>query len=96
LHALRRAARCSDEIASLEAQVDLDGPTAVGSRGQVRVHPALSALVALRTLESRLLASIDLADPALVVESPARRRGRRAAERRYVQQADARRRVRAV
>lgn len=85
LHLLQRACRCADELATLEAAVDRDGPTATGSRGQTTVHPALSEARQLRLVQLRLLAAIELADPRGAAKSatPAQSQARRAAEARW-------------
>jgi phage terminase small subunit len=82
---LERACRCSDELVRLEAAIDADGVTTGGSKGQVRVHPALVEARQLRLTQLRLLGSLELSDPAESVRSPtaSQKRARRAAEVRW-------------
>jgi hypothetical protein len=95
LHLLERAARCADEIAALETVVDEDGPIVVGSRKQPVAHPALQEARQLRLVEMRLLAAVELRDPAakFAGASPASRRGAKAAATRWAGET---RRMRAV
>jgi P27 family predicted phage terminase small subunit len=83
LYLLERACRCADELAALEAAVDRDGTTVTGSRGQTTVHPALSEARQLRLVQLRLLAAIEVADPAVRTATPAQARARKAAESRW-------------
>jgi hypothetical protein len=60
-------------IVELQAVIDRDGATATGSRGQVRVHPAVGEMRALTLAQKTLLTAIELEDPALrIVEQRAR------------------------
>jgi P27 family predicted phage terminase small subunit len=82
---LERACRCSDELVRLEAAIDADGITTDGSKGQVRVHPALVEARQLRLTQLRLLGSLELSDPAESVRSAtaAQQQARRAAQIRW-------------
>lgn len=85
LHLLERACRCADDLQALEAQVDQDGATAKGSRGQTVVHPALAEARQLRLVQLRLLSALELVDPVEKrrAATPAIARARRAAEARW-------------
>lgn len=85
LHLLARAARCADELADLDAAVDRDGVTAVGSRGQPVVHPALAEARQLRLVQLRLLGAIEMADPQAAIRSatPRQAQARKAAQARW-------------
>ena len=50
-------------MAELEKSIDRDGITVDGSKGQLRVHPALVEVRQLRLAQLRLLSSIELTDP---------------------------------
>jgi len=82
LRLLYSAARCTQEIAELEAAIARDGYTIVGSRGQTVTHPALAAVRALRLTEQRLLRGLELVDPAAraAALSPRQARAARAAQ----------------
>ena len=47
-------------MAELEKSIDRDGITVDGSKGQLRVHPALVEVRQLRLAQLRLLSSIEL------------------------------------
>jgi P27 family predicted phage terminase small subunit len=82
---LEKACRCADELASLEANIDADGTMVEGSKGQVRVHPAISEARQLRVTLLRLLGAIELSDPSNPERSAtaAQQRGRHAARARW-------------
>ncbi len=89
LELLVEACRLLDTLEVLEAAVAVDGVTTVGSRGQVRVHPAVGALQSGRATLGRLLAQLDLPDEeGASVPSPATLRARAAAEARWRQRDD--------
>lgn len=83
--ALYRACQCADQIAALSAVIDAEGVTTIGSRKQVVVHPAVPELRQQQLAQARLLATIELRDPAEkhASESPSTRRARKAAEARH-------------
>jgi hypothetical protein len=81
LHLLERACRCADELELLDRLVDRDGLTTAGSKGQVRMHPALGEARALRLTQLRLLSSIQLQPPA--EQSAGTRQARKAANARW-------------
>lgn len=85
LHLLERACRVEDEMRLLEAVVDKEGVTALGSKGQAVVHPAVLEGRQLKLAQLRLLSSLELEDPAAarVGATPASKRARRAAESRW-------------
>jgi 1,6-anhydro-N-acetylmuramate kinase len=58
LHLLERACRCADELLALQAAVDRDGVTTIGSRGQTVTHPALAEARQLRLVQLRLLSAL--------------------------------------
>ena len=62
LELLEVIVRTLDEIDVLQARLDADGMIVSGSTGQPRVHPAVSALLQLRSLAARLLAQLQLPD----------------------------------
>jgi hypothetical protein len=84
-HLLERACRCEDEMRLLERAVDKQGPTAKGSTGQVVVHPGILEGRQLKLAQLRLLAALELEDPAERPSraTPASKRARKAAESRY-------------
>lgn len=91
---LTRACVCADRLAELDRIVREDGMTATGSKGQTVVHPALVEARQLELVQHRLLASLQLADPASAsASSPTSQRKRRAANARWdrKRQTDARR-----
>jgi phage terminase small subunit len=51
-----------DTVDAMAATLAAEGPTAVGSRGQVRVHPLVPALNSARALLGRLVAQLGLPD----------------------------------
>lgn len=59
---LRLACVQVDRAAQLESLVEQDGVTAVGSRGQVRVHPAIAEARAAALAAGRLLGLLALPD----------------------------------
>lgn len=83
LHVLERACRVEDEMRKLEAVVDKEGPTAIGSKGQVVVHPAILEGRQLKLAQLRLLAALELEDPTRQRGTPASKRARRAARSRW-------------
>jgi phage terminase small subunit len=88
LHLLRRACSAEDHLAELEAAVKRDGATVPGSRGQTVVHPALQEARQLKIAQLRLLAALELSDPAAGARSatPRQAQARRAAEVRWAAQ----------
>lgn len=88
LHLLERACRVEDEMRKLEAVVDEEGPTSRGSAGQLTVHPAILEGRQLKLAQLRLLAALELEDPAQsrVGATPASKRARKAAESRWGRQ----------
>lgn len=61
---LAEAARQADLIAELEAAVARDGVIVAGAAGQDRLNGAVPALNTARTLLARLLAQVEIAQPA--------------------------------
>lgn len=57
---LGEAARTADDLAALERAVKREGPLSPGSKGQVRVHPAVCEARQLRLVLARLLGQIEL------------------------------------
>jgi phage terminase small subunit len=77
---LEQAAQQADLIASLEAIVARDGVTVTGSKGQPRIHPAVTAIASARRVLARLLKDVGIplpekqdADPAPSPRSPSAR-----------------------
>jgi hypothetical protein len=84
LELLAETCRVLDVIDVLEARVRADGASVVGSRGQVRVHPAVAELRGQRALLGRLIGQLSLPDAeGDVLPSPASARARKAAETRW-------------
>lgn len=85
LHLLERACRVEDEMRLLESVVDAGGAITTGSKGQVVVHPAILEGRQLKLAQLRLLAALELEDPAGVRQrgTPASSRARKAAEARW-------------
>lgn len=81
LELLARAGRLADEIELLEQAVDRDGATVAGSRGQVRVHPAVAEARAHRLALARLLGQLRLEPPEEL--TPGRRQAQKAAQTRW-------------
>ena len=66
------------------AILQADGYTATGARGQDRMNPAGPAFMASQALETRLLAQLNMPNPAgETLASPATTRARRAAAARW-------------
>jgi hypothetical protein len=63
LHALHQAAVIEDQLAALDAAVVAEGVVTAGSKGQVRVNPAVSEARQLRLAQQRLLGSVELDEP---------------------------------
>ncbi|MFL5916746.1 MAG: P27 family phage terminase small subunit [Gaiellaceae bacterium] len=80
LHLLESACHVRDDIAELEGQIARDGHVIVSSRGAPTVHPALQETRQLRTVELRLLKSLQLSD---VDDNPTSRKARAAAQARW-------------
>jgi hypothetical protein len=81
---LLRACQCADDLERLDAVVAKDGAMQTGSRGQMRVHPALAEARALRSVMQRFLAGIKLAEPDDEAnDTPGQRQARRAARARW-------------
>jgi hypothetical protein len=85
VHLLGRACRCADEIQRLEVIVDRDGLIVLGSKKQPVAHPGLQECRQLRLVQLRLLAALELEDPAVAraALSPASRRAAKAAGARW-------------
>jgi hypothetical protein len=81
LHLLEGACRCADELVLLDELVDRDGPVTAGSKGQLRVHPALGEARALRLAQLRLLGAIQLQPPT--EQSAGTRQAKKAANARW-------------
>src|SRR3954463_16172406 len=79
LDCLERACRCADRIADLEAEVQADGVTVTGSRGQKVLHPAVSEIRQTELVRLRLLSAIELVDAEREASTPSQARARRAA-----------------
>ncbi len=85
---LELACRQADDIAHLEKVLAADGPTVVGSRGQVRLSPIPAELRLQRAALARLVAQLAIPDPDEEVGlAPSARRAQRAAEARWRRQA---------
>lgn len=82
---LAEAARVLDTLDDLAAQVDRDGTTVAGSKGQPVLHPALGEARQQRLVLSRLLAQLDLPDDdgGQTTPSSASLKGRHAANVRW-------------
>lgn len=76
---LAEVCRQLDLVDELRGQVDCDGVTVVGSRGQQSVHPALVELRQVRQELRRTFAQFDWPDE----ESTSSQRARRAAQARW-------------
>jgi pyruvate/2-oxoglutarate dehydrogenase complex dihydrolipoamide acyltransferase (E2) component len=88
---LERACTCADRLAQLDRIVREDGMTATGSKGQTVIHPALAEARQLELVQHRLLASLQLVNPASGVgSSPVTERKRRAARTRWDREAQKR------
>ena len=81
LHLLERACRCADELELLDGLVDRDGLTTKGSKGQVRMHPALGEARAIRLAQLRLLGAIQMLPPT--EQSAGTRQAKKAANARW-------------
>jgi hypothetical protein len=79
---LARACSCADRIAELEALVDRDGMTTVGSAGQLVLHPGIGEARMQKQVLLRLLAQLDLEGDAGRGTAKSRR-GRRGAASRW-------------
>lgn len=69
LEILDRAAAMANVIAALDAAVQRDGLTVVGSTGQLRLHPAVAELRASRALLVKFLDMLKLPQDSGVVRS---------------------------
>ena len=85
LHLLAQACVCADRIAALDEVVERDGATVPGSRKQTTVHPAITESRQLRLAQLRLLAALELEDPAVARArmTPVQRRAAEAAAARW-------------
>lgn len=94
LDLLRRACRCADELAKLEAEIDRAGVVVEGSHGQARTNPAIAEARQLRLVLLRCLSAIELDDPTEAARSstPAEARARKAANARWSRVAELERR----
>lgn len=89
VHFLTEAAKVADDLAELDRSVAEDGRTVEGSRGQPVVHPAIGEARQLRTLQLRLLGSLELSDPMEVVagsSTPEQARKRKAASAKWARE----------
>jgi|SRR5262245_39448730 len=81
---LTEICRQLDTVDALALTLAEQGVTAVGSRGQVRVHPLVAAVSGARALLARLVAQLGLPDQdAATLASPAQTQARRAAASRW-------------
>lgn len=81
---LVESCRMLDALDQLQAALDRDGVTCVGSGGQPRAHPALTQVTSTRNTLARLLAQLGLPDPAAEsLPSPKTVRAQRAARARW-------------
>ncbi|KWX03720.1 hypothetical protein TH66_13050 [Carbonactinospora thermoautotrophica] len=84
LRILAAAAKTLDELAALEAMVKEHGVVAKGSRGQLRVSPAIEAIREHRALFLRLVGALALPqDDGSTLATGTVSRARRAAEARW-------------
>jgi hypothetical protein len=84
LAALTAACHTLDELARIETQLaKAKSMTTKGSTGQERAHPLLAEVRHHRLVLAKLLDEVGLRDVDDVRESPASRRGRKAAESRW-------------
>lgn len=87
---LGQAAATLDVIASLEAQVEVDGVMVRGSQGQPVLHPAVAEARQQRQAFGRLLAQLDFEGDGESVVSMESARARKAAQARWRQPREAR------
>lgn len=83
---LESASRQRDVVAQLEAVVDAEGPMVEGSKGQSRVHPAVTEARQGRIALATLLGRIDLQDVDGRSATTPSQRGRRAANARWARE----------
>jgi len=83
LATLATACAQADTNAALERTLKRDGLTVAGARGQPRLNAAVGELRQGRLALGRLLAAVDLGTGQGFSETPASRRGKRAAEARW-------------
>ena len=83
---LLAACRQLDDVARLEAVIEREGVTAVGSTGQPTVHPAVVEARQGRTTVARLLGQIELPDAEENPQTAAGLRAKRAAQIRWAAQ----------
>ena len=81
---LELAARQADDLALLDAVIERDGAMSSGSTKQPVVHPALLEARQARLAIGRLLGQLGLPDEAGARGTAASLRGRRAAQKRWV------------
>ena len=89
LHYLTEAAKVADDLEALDRSVAEVGRTVKGSRGQPVVNPAIGEARQLRTLQLRLLGSIETSDPLEVVAgaaTPEQARKRKAAAAKWARE----------
>ncbi len=85
---LELACRQAEDIAGLEKVLANDGPTVLGSRGQVRLSPIPAELRLQRAALARLVALLAIPDADEDVGlAPTARRAQRAADARWRRQA---------
>jgi hypothetical protein len=77
---LHRACVLEDLIAALEEAVECTGATTTGSKGQLRVNPAISEMRALALAQQRLLSAVELEDPAVKIAEARQRTAARTVE----------------
>jgi hypothetical protein len=84
-HALLAACRLEDRLAELDAAIAADGLMIEGSRNQRVLHPAAQESRQVALAQHKLLAGVELVDPAAAHkrEPMSSQRARRAAEARH-------------
>jgi len=83
---LEAAAHQADDVAALEAQIEQDGRTVAGSRGQTVLHPGVSEVRQGRIALGRLLGQLALPDGEDVPRSSRSLRAQAAAQSRWKRQ----------
>lgn len=80
---LALAAQQVDEIAGLKATLEIEGMMTTGSKGQVRLHPAVAEIRLARLALVRMLGELQLPDADREPRSASSRRAVRAATARW-------------
>ena len=80
---LTAACHQADEIAGLEKSIKVDGLTVKGSKGQVRLNPAIAEVRQGRLAMARLLSGISMPTEAGIPETVRQKRARHAAQSRW-------------